>query len=49
MADTAGEIRQLEIVRLRALVGVDAQVLDQLHATDFVLVHPSGGTWTKDQ
>jgi Domain of unknown function (DUF4440) len=40
-------LRALEKQRLRALVDVDAGLLDELHAPDFVLVNPSGGNWSK--
>jgi len=46
MAD-GGMLRALEVKRLRALVDTDAEVLDALHAPEFVLVNPSGGVWSK--
>jgi hypothetical protein len=42
-------LTETELRRLRSLVEVDAVALDAVHAQDFVLVHPSGGVWTKDQ
>ncbi|MFG2043734.1 nuclear transport factor 2 family protein [Dactylosporangium sp. NPDC048998] len=42
-------LKDLEKRRLRALVDVDADILNEMHASDFVLVHPSGGTWSKAQ
>jgi hypothetical protein len=47
MSSMAQTIKDLEYARLVALVEADALVLDELHASDFVLVHPSGGTWSK--
>jgi hypothetical protein len=49
MSSIADVVTGLEVKRLRALVEVNADVLDRLHASDFVLVHPSGGTWSKEQ
>jgi hypothetical protein len=49
MSSIADTLKDLENERLRALVDVDADVLDELHAADFVLVHPGGGTWSKPQ
>jgi hypothetical protein len=49
MSLIADTLKNLENERLRALVNVDAGVLDELHASDFILVHPSGGTWSKAQ
>jgi hypothetical protein len=50
MPETTTEIiQQLEHRRLRALVDVDATVLDTLHSPAFRLVHPSGGVWTKEE
>lgn len=41
-------LRDTERRRLRALVEADGAVLDALHAEEFVLVHPSGGVWSRD-
>ncbi|WP_285667527.1 nuclear transport factor 2 family protein [Actinorhabdospora filicis] len=41
------ELAALEHRRLKALVAAEAETLDALHAPDFLLVHPSGGVWTK--
>jgi hypothetical protein len=40
-------LKALEISRLRALVEADAKILDDVHASEFVLVNPSGGVWSK--
>jgi hypothetical protein len=40
-------LTDLERRRLRALVGADAATLDALHATEFVLIHPGGGAWSR--
>jgi hypothetical protein len=45
----ANSIRQTEQARLRALVAADAEAADPLHADDFVLVTPGGGTYDKTQ
>jgi len=39
----------IERERLRSLVDADMEVATALHADDFVLVHPSGGAWSKDE
>ena len=40
-------LKVLEVRRLRALVEADAKVLEAVHASEFVLVNPSGGVWSK--
>jgi hypothetical protein len=40
-------LKALEISRLRALVEADAKILEDVHASEFVLVNPSGGVWSK--
>jgi hypothetical protein len=40
-------LKVLEVRRLRALVEADANVLEAVHASEFVLVNPSGGVWSK--
>ena len=43
------EIRATERQRLRALVSRDVEVARQLHADDFQLINPLGGTLSKEQ
>jgi hypothetical protein len=45
---TVQVLEELERRRLRALVDGDAETLHELHADDFVLVNPGGGTWSKE-
>lgn len=40
-------LREIEAQRLRALVDGDMEVADRLHANDFQLITPFGGTLTK--
>jgi len=40
-------LKMLEARRLRALVEADAKVLEAVHASEFVLVHPGGGVWSR--
>jgi hypothetical protein len=50
--DSAAEaelIRSTERRRLRALVDADMKVADQLHADDFQLINPFGGSVSKEQ
>jgi hypothetical protein len=47
--DLAERIRSLERERLRALVDGDLDRADALHADDFQLINPAGGTGTKAQ
>ena len=42
-------IRSTERERLRALVQADTAVANRLHASDFQLINPSGGTLSKEQ
>lgn len=46
---TAERIRETEHARLRALVAADVQAASPLHADDFLLVTPGGGTYDKTQ
>jgi len=46
-AELADLIRATERERLRALVEADMVVAEQLHADDFQLINPFGGTATK--
>jgi len=43
------ELADVERQRLRALVKADLPAADQLHASDFQLVTPSGGSYSKDE
>ena len=43
------ELAEVERQRLRALVNADVAAADQLHASDFQLVTPSGDTYSKDE
>ena len=45
----ASVLADTERRRLRSLVEVRLADADALHAPDFLLVHPSGGVWTKHQ
>jgi|SRR5690348_3382075 len=47
--DLTEHLVDIERERLRSLVEVDMGVATALHADDFVLVHPSGGAWSKDE
>jgi hypothetical protein len=47
--DVAEEIKQLELVRLRALVDGDTAVASRLHADDFQLITPNGAALRKDR
>ncbi|HYO20451.1 MAG TPA: nuclear transport factor 2 family protein [Dermatophilaceae bacterium] len=47
MTDDIAEILQLERTRLRALVGRDMAVADQIHAVDYELITPNGNTLSK--
>jgi hypothetical protein len=46
---SAESLVRLERRRLAAVVAADLHTLDAVHADDFILVTPSGGTWTKEQ
>jgi hypothetical protein len=47
MSNVSESLVDLEHDRLRALVAADEPTLDALHATDFTLIHPGGGVWSK--
>ncbi len=41
------DIARLELTRLRAIVEVDRDTLEELHHTDFVLCTPDGQIWDR--
>lgn len=43
------DLAQVERARLRALVDADISTADRLHADEFQLVTPGGGTYTKGE
>jgi hypothetical protein len=45
--DVAEQLRAVEHQRLRALVDADVQVANRLHADDFQLINPLGGSLSK--
>jgi ketosteroid isomerase-like protein len=45
----ADKLRAIERERLRALVNADIPTANRLHADDFELIYPQGGTLTKEQ
>ena len=45
----ADELRAVERERLRALVNADVETARRLHADDFQLINPLGGSVSKDQ
>lgn len=45
----ANQLRVIERERLRSLVDADLEVARQLHADDFQLINPLGGTLSKDE
>ena len=45
----ADQLRAIERQRLRALVDADVAMARRLHADDFELINPRGGTLTKEQ
>ena len=47
--EAAAILRDVERRRLRSLVEADSETADALHASDFQLVHPSGGTWSRER
>jgi hypothetical protein len=47
--DEADLIRSIERTRLRALVDADIDTARRLHAEDFQLINPLGGSLSKDQ
>ena len=42
-------IRTIERKRLRALVEANMDIAHQLHADDFQLINPAGGSYSKDR
>lgn len=48
-ADQAEQVRAVERERLRALAAADIPAARAIHAADFQLVNPHGGTLSKDQ
>ena len=47
--DTADQLRAIERTRLRSLVDADMATARRLHADDFELINPGGGTLSKEQ
>ena len=47
--DVAQQIRVVEHERLRALVEADVEAASRLHADDFQLINPLGGSLSKDE
>lgn len=47
--DGAEELRATERERLRSLVDADVETARRLHADDFQLINPLGGSMSKDQ
>ena len=47
--DKADQLRSIERARLRALVDADIPTASRLHADDFELINPRGGTLSKEQ
>jgi len=47
--DVAQQIRAVEHERLRALVEADVEAAGRLHADDFQLINPLGGSLSKDE
>jgi hypothetical protein len=47
--DKAEQLRGIERARLRALVDADIPTASRLHADDFELIDPRGGTHSKEQ
>jgi hypothetical protein len=45
----AEKLRSIERTRLRALVDADVVTAGRLHAEDFELINPNGGTLSKEQ
>ena len=48
-AEVERELGELERRRLRTLVEARIDEADAIHASDFQLVHPGGGGWSKEQ
>jgi hypothetical protein len=46
--DVAEQLRAIEHERLRALVEADVPLASRLHAEDFQLINPMGGSFSKD-
>jgi hypothetical protein len=47
--DRAAQLRAIERARLRSLVNADVATARRLHADDFELINPVGGTLSKEQ
>ena len=47
--DAADQLRAIERARLRSLVDADVATARRLHADDFELINPVGGTLSKEQ
>src|SRR5688572_1836541 len=47
--DKADQLRSIERTRLRSLVDADVATARRLHADNFELINPVGGTLTKEQ
>ena len=47
--ETADKLRAIERARLRSLVDADIATARRLHADDFELINPIGGTLSKEQ
>jgi ketosteroid isomerase-like protein len=47
--DTADQLRDIERERLRSLVDADVATARRLHADDFQLINPKGGSLSKEQ
>jgi len=47
--DRADQLRAIERARLRSLVDADMATARRLHADDFELINPVGGTMSKEQ
>lgn len=47
--DVAQQLRAVEQERLRALVEADVEAASRLHAADFQLINPLGGSLSKDE
>jgi ketosteroid isomerase-like protein len=47
--DVAAAVKALELQRVRALLEADLEVAERLHAPDYQVVDPRGGTHTRDE
>lgn len=47
--DTVDQLRAIKHARLRSLVDADVATARRLHADDFELINPVGGTMSKEQ